>query len=49
MIHDVKILGIAVCNIYKKEMIFEVSRFFDTLYASNRLQLLFEVLLTAGY
>jgi hypothetical protein len=50
MMHDVRILGIAVRNIYKKRKdFFEVSRFFDTLYASNRLRLPLEGILILGY
>jgi hypothetical protein len=50
MMHNVKILGIAVRNVYKKRKDFlEVARFFETLYASNRLQLPLEGILVIGY
>jgi len=50
MMHDVKYLAIAVRNTYKRNKDFdEVVRFFDTLYASNRLKLPLEGVLLIGY
>jgi len=50
MMHDVYYLAIAVRNIYKGAKDFDgVCRFFDTLYASNRLQLPLRGLLVIGY
>jgi len=50
MMHDVKYLAIAVRNIYRGSNDFErVVRFFDTLYASNRLKLPLEGILIIGY
>ena len=50
MMHDVKYLAIAVRNNYKRSKDFnEVVRFFDTLYASNRLTLPLEGILLIGY
>ena len=50
MMHDVKYLAIAVRNLYLGSKDFErVLRFFDTLYASNRLQLPLQGLLLIGY
>lgn len=50
MMHDVRNLAIAVRNTYKGTKDFlEVVRFFDTLYASNRLQLPLEGVLIIGY
>jgi hypothetical protein len=50
MMHDVYYLAIAVRNVYKGSKDFEsVCRFFDTLYASNRLQLPLRGLLVIGY
>jgi hypothetical protein len=50
MMHDVKYLAIAVRNNYKRSKDFvEVVRFFDTLYASNRLILPLEGVLLIGY
>ncbi|HXQ37764.1 MAG TPA: hypothetical protein VN843_27390 [Anaerolineales bacterium] len=50
MMHDVKYLAIAVRNNYKRNKDFnDVVRFFDTLYASNRLKLPLEGILLIGY
>ena len=50
MMHDVKYVGIAVRNKYKDSRDFEyMARFFDTLYASNRLQLPLDGILLIGY
>lgn len=50
MMHDVKYLAIAVRNTYRNLNDFErVRRFFDTLYASNRLHLPLEGVLLIGY
>lgn len=50
MMHDVYYLGIAVRNLYKSAKDFEtVCRFFDTLYASDRLQLPLRGILVIGY
>jgi hypothetical protein len=50
MMHDVFYLAIAVRNTYKGAKDFEsVCKFFDTLYASNRLQLPLRGLLVIGY
>jgi hypothetical protein len=50
MMHDVFYLAIAVRNTYKGTKDFEsVCKFFDTLYASNRLQLPLRGLLVIGY
>ncbi len=50
MMHDVFYLAIAVRNTYKGAKDFEnVCKFFDTLYASNRLQLPLRGLLIIGY
>lgn len=50
MMHDVKYLAIAVRNTYRGTKDFErVVRFFDTLYASSRLQLPLEGILILGY
>ena len=50
MMHDVRILAIAVRNVYHRNNDFEyVIRFFNTLYASNRLKLPLEGLLVIGY
>lgn len=50
MMHDVKYLAVAVRNNYKRSKDFnEVVRFFDTLYASNRLKLPLEGVLLIGY
>lgn len=50
MMHDVQYLGIAVRNIYRQSPDFEkVNRFFDTMYASTRLQLPLEGILVIGY
>jgi hypothetical protein len=50
MMHDVKYLAIAVRNIYGNSKDFDrVCTFFDTLYASNRLQLPLRGLLVIGY
>lgn len=50
MMHDVYYLAIAVRNIYKASQDFEVvCRFFDTLYASQRLQLPLRGILVIGY
>jgi hypothetical protein len=50
MMHDVRNLAIAVRNTYKGTKDFlEVVRFFDTLYASNRLQLPLEGVLIIVY
>jgi hypothetical protein len=50
MMHDVLYLAIAVRNTYKGVKDFEtVCKFFDTLYASNRLRLPLRGLLIIGY
>jgi hypothetical protein len=50
MMHDVRYLGIAVRNVYRQSPDFEkVCRFFDTMYASSRLQLPLEGILVIGY
>ena len=50
MMQDVKYLGIAVRNIYRRKKDFEsVFTFFDTLYKSNRLSLPLEGILILGY
>ena len=50
MMHDVKYLGIAIRNDYRGNPDFDkVVRFFDTMYASNRLQLPLIGLLVIGY
>jgi len=50
MMHDVYTLAIAVRNVYRKNNDFEyVVRFFNTLYASNRLKLPLSGLLVIGY
>jgi hypothetical protein len=50
MMHSVKYLAIAVRNRYKKVEDFEqVTRFFETLYTSNRLRLPLEGVLIIGY
>jgi len=50
MMHDVNYCGIAVRNIYKDNADFEqVVTFFETLYASNRLQLPLKGILVIGY
>jgi hypothetical protein len=50
MMHDVFYLGIAVRNVYKGRHDFEViSRFLNTLYASQRLQLPLRGILVIGY
>jgi len=50
MMHDVKYLAIAVRNRYKKSNDFDrVERFFETLYASSRLQLPLKGILIIGY
>ncbi|MCP4541173.1 MAG: hypothetical protein GY832_28905 [Chloroflexi bacterium] len=50
MMHDVKYLAIAVRNRYRKSNDFDRTvRFFETLYASNRLQLPLEGILLVGY
>jgi hypothetical protein len=50
MMHDVFYLGIAVRNVYRKSPDFEkVVRFFDTMYASNRLVLPLKGILVIGY
>jgi len=50
MMHDVDYLGIAVRNIYRSSRDFEkVVRFFDTMYASNRLSLPLKGILVIGY
>lgn len=50
MMHDVFYLGIAVRNTYRKGNDFDkVARFFDTLYASNRLCLPLKGVLLVGY
>lgn len=50
MMHDVQYLGIAVRNSYRQSPDFEkVSRFFDTMYASTRLQLPLQGILLIGY
>ena len=50
MMHDVKYVGIAVRNTYKRSGDFRtVATFFDTLYASNRLQHPLDGILLIGY
>jgi hypothetical protein len=50
MMHDVTSLAIAVRNVYRRRNDFEyVVRFFNTLYASNRLKLPLTGLLIIGY
>ena len=50
MMHEVKYLAIAIRKIYRGDKNFEtVCRFFDTLYASNRLALPLEGILVIGY
>jgi len=50
MMHDVFYLGIAVRDTYRGGNDFEkVARFFDTIYASNRLQLPLQGILLIGY
>ena len=50
MMHDADYLGIAVRNIYGQSADFEkVIRFFDTMYASNRLKLPLKGILVIGY
>jgi len=50
MMSDVKYLGLAVRNIYKNSNDFDtVETFFETLYASNRLQLPLDGVLLIGY
>lgn len=50
MMHDVSHLAIAVRNVYRKSQDFErVCRFFNTLYASQRLTLPLDGILIIGY
>ena len=50
MMHDVDYLGIAIRTVYRKSPDFEkVVRFFDTMYASNRLVLPLKGILVIGY
>jgi hypothetical protein len=50
MMHNVSTLAIAVRNVYRRNNDFEyVVRFFNTLYASNRLKLPLKGLLVIGY
>lgn len=50
MMHDVRYLAIAIRNTYRGSNDFErVCRFFDTLFASNRLRLPLEGILLIGY
>lgn len=50
MMHDVHYLGIAVRTVYRKSADFDkVVRFFDTMYASNRLALPLKGILVIGY
>ena len=50
MMHDVFYLAIAVRNIYRASCHFDtVCRFFDTLYASERLQLPLRGIVIIGY
>lgn len=50
MMHDVEYLTICIRNVYAKRKDFHVvSTFFDTLYASNRLQLPLKGILIIGY
>lgn len=50
MMHDVQFLGIAIRNDYRGNADFDkVVRFFDTMYASNRMQLPLRGLLVIGY
>ena len=50
MMHEVFYLGIAIRNVYLKSPDFDkVVRFFDTMYASNRLRLPLKGILVIGY
>ena len=50
MMHDVFYLAVAIRNIYRSSKDFEkVNKFFDTLYASNRLHLPLKGILLIGY
>jgi len=50
MMHDVRYLGIAIRNDYRGNPDFDrVVRFFDTMYASNRLKLPLRGILVIGY
>lgn len=50
MMHDVFYLAVAVRDIYRGNSDFEaVTRFFDTMYASNRLSLPLKGILIIGY
>lgn len=50
MMHDVNYLAVALRNLYRTSQDFEkVCRFFDTLYASQRLQLPLRGVLVIGY
>jgi len=50
MMHEMKYLAIAIRRVYRGDRNFEtVCRFFDTLYASNRLTLPLEGILVIGY
>jgi hypothetical protein len=50
MMHEVKYLAIAIRKVYRGDKNFEtVCRFFDTLYASNRLSLPLDRILVIGY
>ena len=50
MMHDMKYLGIAVRNTYRRSQDFEkVLMFFDTLYKSNRMTLPLNGVLVIGY
>ena len=50
MMHDVVYLGIAVRNIYRQSQDFEkIVRFFDTMFASNRLTLPLKGIVIIGY
>jgi len=50
MMHGVKYLAIAVRNVYRENPDFErAEKFFQTLYASNRLKLPLDGILLIGY
>ena len=50
MMHDVEYFGIGVRNLYKKSRDFQkVVTFFETLYASNRLELPLKGVIVIGY
>lgn len=50
MMHDVRFFGVAVRNLYRKSHDYDrMTTFFDTLYASRRLDLPFEGMVAIGY